>query len=352
MPVKRKSLLALWGIVVIFSLLACNAVTGSGSNVNNVDSTDSGANANGIIDPGAADLTAFWESALSGSDSSSQDDSSDGNGNGSDPAPTSPSSGSTPVPGGGGSLDLTAVPTSGVTISEEGVVTLYFDPASTPTTTDARSGPDVEAKYVASPPIIDGDFTDWTGNMYSMNNIVYGDGYYANEADLSGIFQIGWDEDALYLGVVVRDSRFVQTASGSQLFRGDGVEIVFDTDLSGDFYSDALSSDDYQIGFSPGNLLQSTAPEAYIWYPNNQEGPTSQINIAAQLTGRGYVMEMKVPWSVFGISPVSGSRFGFVISINDNDSVGAVQQQSVASFGFQRTLLDPTGWYNLVLISE
>ena len=92
----------------------------------------------------------------------------------------------------------------------------------------------VEAQFLNNAPTIDGLLTDWAGEMYSMTEIVYGSEYFANVEDLSGQFKVGWDEDNLYLGVVVYDTRFAQTASGTQMYMGDSLEILLDTNLAGD----------------------------------------------------------------------------------------------------------------------
>lgn len=349
MPSNRKHLLTLWSTFTVLSLLACNALSGN-ANLNNSEEANDNANSDSNSD--SISLTDFWEGVDQGSD----DDNGFGSGDSDPTESSSPDDDSTatlvPSGSGGSTGEATPQPTTQISVDEQGVIKLFFDRAATPTSKDARSGPDVEAVFLSSPPVIDGDPSDWTANTYAMENIVFGEGFYADKSDLSGVFQIGWDNDALYIGAVIRDTRFVQTATESELYRGDGLEILIDTDLSGDFYSDELSSDDYQIGFSPGNLIQSSDPEAYIWYPGSQAGTALQINVAGQQTADGYAMEVKIPWSVLGISPNANQRYGFVLSVNDNDSVGDVQQQSVVSFGYQRTLFDPTGWYNLLLLSD
>ena len=43
------------------------------------------------------------------------------------------------------------------------------------------------------------------------------------------------------------------------------------------------------------------------------------------------ILEAKIPWSIFGVSPVYGARYGFTLSVSDNDLKGAPVQQSMVS---------------------
>ena len=132
------------------------------------------------------------------------------------------------------------------------------------------------------------------------------------------------------------------------MYRGDDIEIQLDTNLAGDFYTTYLSSDDYQIGLSPGNF-DSIDSEAYRWYPRNLESWLTSVVIEAVLTNGGYDLEAKIPWSVFGITPASGSRFGFALSLSDNDLVGVSTWQSMVSSVNTRRTADPTTWGTLIL---
>lgn len=209
----------------------------------------------------------------------------------------------------------------------------------------------LEAFYLDDTPMLDGDLTDWPGEMFSLNNIVYGSEYYANEDDLSGQFKIGWDANNLYLGVVVFDTRFAQTASGEMMYLGDSLEILLDSDLSGDAELEELSSDDFQIGVSPGNLHDVAIPEAYMWYPSDRVSGLPSVQIGAGLIEGGYVVEVALPWAEVSISPSDGMTIGFLLSVSDNDMLNMNAQQSVVSFVELRELQNPTTWSVLTLVN-
>jgi hypothetical protein len=141
----------------------------------------------------------------------------------------------------------------------------------------------------------------------------------------------------------------VQNDTGETLYRGDSLELQFDADLAGDFSSTELNGDDFQIGLSPGSVREN--PETYLWNPRDRRGQPSGIVIATRSLGGsgGYAAEFSVPWSLFGVSPAAGSRFGLALNSSDNDSPGTQEQQSMISSVITRRLLDPTSWGTLAL---
>lgn len=208
----------------------------------------------------------------------------------------------------------------------------------------------INAAYFSSPPTIDGELGEWGSiTAYDANQTVPSGGEnWTGAGDLSATFYVGWDANYLYLAVRRSDDTFVQLSYGRYLFRGDDVEIQIDADLSGDFFSGVMSSDDYQIGLSPGNF-STLDPEAYRWYPTYLEGWVYTATVAAKQVGTGYDLEARIPWSALGITPSEGAAYGFALALSDNDQAGkSVWESMVASVG-TRTLTDPTTWGTLKL---
>ena len=225
-------------------------------------------------------------------------------------------------------------------------------PLATVTTGALNSRPNgspVTAAFLSAPPVINGNLSEWSTTAYIANETVplAGDNW-TGASDLSATYYIGWDVNYLYLAVSRTDDTFVQISWGRYMYRGDDIEIQLDTDLAGDYYTTYLSSDDYQIGLSPGNF-GSIDSEAYRWYPRNLESWVTSVVIEAVLTNGGYDLEAKIPWSVFGVTPASGSRFGFALSLSDNDLVGVSTWQSMVSNVNTRRTADPTTWGTLIL---
>jgi hypothetical protein len=246
-------------------------------------------------------------------------------------------------------------------------------PTPTPTRTNSPTpsfvGPGsrpnygLAAFYFSNPPEIDTNSDDWKVDPYPIEAVVFGKSDYKGVGDLSARVRVGWDFNNLYLFVRVFDDVYVQNASGANLFKGDSLEILLDTNVSDDFYLAALTSDDFQLGISPGipgpddNVSSdSSAPgqdsEAYLWYPTSLAGSKSGVVIASRDRVDGYVVEAAISWSVFNVQPKPGRHFGFAFSVSDNDNPDKNLQQTMISSSPIRILADPTTWGDLVIIQD
>ncbi len=225
-------------------------------------------------------------------------------------------------------------------------------PEATSSTLDSRSnGTPITAAYRTDTITIDGDLGEWTTTAYTANETVpYAGSGWSGPSDLSATFYIAWDADYLYVAVKRTDDTFVQTSWGRYMFKGDDIEIQLDTDLAGDFYTASMSQDDYQLGLSPGNFGSLDA-EVYRWFPRSLEARVDSADITAEKDGNGYNLEVKIPWSAFGLTPTAGSHFGFALSLSDNDTTGVSTWQSMVSNVNTRRATDPTTWGTLILES-
>lgn len=263
-------------------------------------------------------------------------------------------------------LTLTPEPVQAHTATPEVVLPTSFPtpessptPQASPTLTSTetrpapsiRSGANIEATSLDIPPAVDGSLIEWDLPTYTVRNVVFGAGARGGDEDLSATLMIGWDSTNLYLGVRVNDDRYVQEARGVNLFKGDSLEILLDSDLAGDFNASNLNLDDYQLGISPGSPYPGENPEAYLWYPSSSQGGRPEVRIASRAREGGYDVEASVPWNLFGITPQSGEAFGFAFSVSDNDQAGQQVQESMVSTVSTRRLADPTTWGSLLLAS-
>jgi hypothetical protein len=167
-----------------------------------------------------------------------------------------------------------------------------------------------------NPPEIDGELDEWEFDRYPIESVVYGGKNWTGTEDLSGRAMLGWDDDYLYVAVRVIDDVYAQDASDENLYKGDSLEILLDADVSGDYYYDVLSADDYQIGLSPGSPDPGEDTEAYLWYPRSEEGHQQKVAIDAHGREDGYIIEADIPWINFGVDPYKGQHFGFCLSIS------------------------------------
>ena len=256
----------------------------------------------------------------------------------------------------------TPVPTS--TLSQTATLTLTF--TATPTLTNThtatstyteepgysgcyRSGEQFFASYFNNPPIIDGVWDEWNSTQYPATYVNYGKDNWSGAEDLSSSFRVAWDEDYLYIAAKIGDDVYVQNSHGDNIYKGDSIELLLDSDLCGDYYSTELSLDDYQLGFSSGYGDVLGEKEAFLWFPRHKTGGRSDVIIASVREGTVTRAEIAIPWKMFDIQPWVGRTFGFVFSVSDNDDTTINIQQSMITSVSTRRLTNPTTWGSLIL---
>jgi hypothetical protein len=195
---------------------------------------------------------------------------------------------------------------------------------------------------------VDGVWDEWTSKAYPMKSVVYGKSNWTGEEDLEGSFRVGWNSSYLFIAVKVRDDKYEQHTSGADLYKGDSIELLLDTNLYDDFYTTSLSADDYQLGISAGKNGTDDGKEAYLWYPSGKTGKKDNVNIGKSIENGLYRIEAAIPWSVLGVTPYSGMHLGFALSASDND-VSWDEQQTMVSSSATRRLTNPTTWGELIL---
>ena len=248
------------------------------------------------------------------------------------------------------STQLAVPPTN--TVAPPANTATPIPPTATAKVPTAAVIPAIEAARLSSVPTIDGDWSEWkkVAREYPAQNIVYGKANWSGENDLNASYYVGWDATNLYLAVKVHDDIYVQQAQGDNIYKGDSIELLLDTNRSGDLATHALNSDDYQIGISPGRpTIADHNPEVYLWFPSKKAGDLSNVTVGAVDEGGIYRVEAAIPWSVFGVTPAKGMRFGFAISASDNDKSGEQVQESMVSSVPTRHLTDPATWGEMIL---
>lgn len=199
------------------------------------------------------------------------------------------------------------------------------------------------------PTALDGRFNDWPGQWQSISAVVQGRDQWSGPSDLSAAFQVMWAAEGLYLAVAVNDDVLRAGPDGSNLWQGDGVEIQFDRRLADDFFDARANDDDTQIGLSPDDSFQYV--RGYRWLPFAGEARFDSPGAVVSTPGQ-YSMEVLIPWLYFDLSAAElypGLRFGFNISVNDNDSDAPAQQTVISASPARTTHDNPTEWGTLIL---
>lgn len=231
-------------------------------------------------------------------------------------------------------------------------------PAATlaPTFTPAPIAPivaaDVTATRLGTPPTLDGDLSEWAGvPAYLSAFTVYTIADWDGSDDLTGVWRLGWDDNNFYLALEVTDDVHVQTQTGNQIFRGDGVDAQIDTQRSADF-GPRLSPDDFQVTLSPGDFA-GLPPSAWRFRGTDAgrivDAPGYSIQVFARPTATGYTLEAQIPWRDLATAPSTGLTLGIALNVNDNDTPNSGRQEVMKSQVSTRTLTNPTTWGTLTL---
>ncbi|MCB0124700.1 MAG: hypothetical protein KDE58_20735, partial [Caldilineaceae bacterium] len=143
--------------------------------------------------------------------------------------------------------------------------------------------------------------------------------------------------------------RYRAGPNGTDMWQGDAIELHFDRLLSEDYADSLTNDDDYQIGLSWGPDRNEV--RLYRWLPQAQEG-TFSISGVVQPAGEGYQAEVLVPWTLLDVTSgqlQSDQRFGFNVSISDNDGDVPAQETLLSASPNRTTYNNPTEWGTLIL---
>lgn len=210
------------------------------------------------------------------------------------------------------------------------------------------SNPFIECRKFEYPPEINGKLEEWKNfspiNLVEDKNyVVVGKDKWHGINDLSGKAFLGWDEDNLYIAILVTDDVINQTIRSKYFWGGDHVELFIGTDIQKNKDASFLNEDYFQIGLSPGNLAETgdflldIPPCAAIWFPKSKSGESSKLKIASLQTETGYIIEAAVPFSVLKIKPVDGLRIKMDICLSDTDDLE--NQETLTSLSSQKWVL-------------
>lgn len=130
-------------------------------------------------------------------------------------------------------------------------------------------------------------------------------GTVSDRDDLSGSWTAAYTDQALYLLLEVRDDSLVSAGEADQ--STDAVELYFDGNNAA---GDTSDTDDR-------NFLIAYGDEATI--TNLTTGEVEGSEATFLNTDEGYVLEVAIPWSLIGVTPVDSLRIGFDVQVDDVD---------------------------------
>ena len=139
-----------------------------------------------------------------------------------------------------------------------------------------------------------------------------------NTADLSAVAYAAWDKNLLYLTVAVTDPDVVcgeiQPAWGY-----DGIEFFFDT----------RSIKKRDVSYSPGytQLMVAVMPKNRPAVADSGRADLfdeSTVTATSQLTEKGYLIQLAIPWSSLKFTPKKGKNLGFDYTIINRNTPPAL----------------------------
>jgi hypothetical protein len=189
---------------------------------------------------------------------------------------------------------------------------------------DKTFGRQVEASRLTKQISIDGNGREWSGvPSIKSDNVVAPRG---GTPTATATWHLGWTDEALFLFVEVTDPVLTQTHAGrpNLLWQGDGVNMEFGKDPAKVAPNSQLPGTDIHLLLGPTKqgqaLVAQNVPRGTVFADGP---PPAGVEAATELSGDGYTIEAKVPWSVFHVdNPARGTVFGMNLNVSDANSSG------------------------------
>jgi len=173
-----------------------------------------------------------------------------------------------------------------------------------------------------TPDAIDGDLSDW--NLGAMTPAVLdaqeqlssdsaNTAAWDNPEDSSGEFYLLWDDDNIYIAVVMKDDKISQNKTGSDIWNADAIEVFFATT---DAVAAHTSTIHYQYGFDAKN-------QRWNWCNMDGAGATEPdyLQIASSETADGYICEASIEYGqMLSLDFSAGNTIGFHPVFDDTDN--------------------------------
>ena len=171
--------------------------------------------------------------------------------------------------------------------------------------------------FRGTPSTIDGDLSDW--NLDAMTPAILdteeqlhsGQATWDGPDDSSGKFYMLWDDEYIYMAVVMKDDKLSQNKTGGDIWNADAIEVFFAT-------TNAVGgcAEHYQYGF---DFMDHT------WNWCNMDGAgQSAINylqVASTITDDGYICEAAIEYGqMLSLDFSVGSIIGFHPVFDDTDN--------------------------------
>ena len=194
----------------------------------------------------------------------------------------------------------------------------------------------VKVGHAEGPVTVNGRTANWPGfpAVPLGSRLVQG----ANTGGVEAVFKMCWDERRIYFVIhVVDPTPMKNIRTGADLWMGDGIELFFGAEKSGQ-EGPLLPSDRHIL---IGASSASGKPAAYVVSATRQ--PDIETVAILDADGNGYILEAAIPFDALGIQPKAGDTILFDIALDDSANGGQRLRQFMWN-GIDRNSTDRGQW--------
>ena len=162
--------------------------------------------------------------------------------------------------------------------------------------------------------VIDGDLSDWSGQMFSVGPLAARDGRVLAPDDFDVYVQLGWDDAGLLACFRIRDDVSHEAVNEDRIGAYDSVSLRV---------SDGLESNRFLIvDIAPGADVRRGGTRVKV----DERGTVlADVEAAGRRQGEIFVLEVRIPLTPFGGAAI-GRDFAFQFVLRDRDGENGVFQ--------------------------
>lgn len=170
---------------------------------------------------------------------------------------------------------------------------------------------------------LNGSTTNWPGRPaepIGANRVMSGN----PNPNLGGDFRLCWDDEALHFLIQVKDpTPGKNNKEPKQYWAGDGIEL---------FIGNRNLNEGGNLQFSDRQILIGAGAKPGVFVVEHPAaGAKCDLVVVPNVSGDGYTVQVRLPWSVLGFEPKAGMELLFDVAIDNSDDGDFRQQQLVWS---------------------
>ncbi len=181
-----------------------------------------------------------------------------------------------------------------------------------------KTGEDLVVECLrGTPDAIDGDLSDW--NLEAMTPAVLdteeqlhsGQATWDGPDDSSGEFYVLWDDEYIYIAVVMKDDKLSQNKTGGSIWNADAIEVFFST-----LNAVGGCAEHYQYGFD-------FKEQTWNWCNMDGAGQSAidYLQVGSTITVDGYICEAAIEYGqMLSLDFSAGNNIGFHPVFDDTDN--------------------------------